>query len=350
MPPPGGGGGDGDECDDLEIELIEIECPSDNVVLRFVDDMDDPIVGERIRVDGPVLPTQYYDTDSDGEISFTAWADGAYRIRVTTASDYCEDEYLLSYTLCPEGCYDDEDCEIDEYCDLSVSTPGDCAPVECECGEIRDHACEDYECCSDEDCSEGERCVDHECVGGCEDDSGCAGDEFCSDGACIPVEGDCGYAENHTWYDYECCGDDDCPFGFVCQEFNCVLYRIITNETGFVGDDHLAYVLPEGQYTLGIIDPLGREHIVETDEAGNVWFPLEAEGEYSIYLAKDAGAAANVTVDALTRRIVPEEEPTVILDTLLNLCWVLIIIALLVIAYILYRRRKEEKTGRQRRK
>ncbi|MBD3397740.1 hypothetical protein GF412_01265 [Candidatus Micrarchaeota archaeon] len=56
-------------------------------------------------------------------------------------------------------CTSNNDCPGDEYC-----SDGECTPVECECGEVKDHECVSYECCSDEDCAEGELCRDNECI------------------------------------------------------------------------------------------------------------------------------------------------------------------------------------------
>lgn len=67
----------------------------------------------------------------------------------------------------------------------------------------------------------------------CTADEDCDGDEQCLVGeeaplpeceplhACETLEGECGYAENHTWIEYECCEDADCEQGYACIEDLC---------------------------------------------------------------------------------------------------------------------------------
>ncbi len=64
---------------------------------------------------------------------------------------------------------------------------------------------------------------------GCLTDNDCAGNEYCNIpngelvGSCEPVTGECGYAENHQWINYECCSDSDCPIGYGCENNLCVV-------------------------------------------------------------------------------------------------------------------------------
>lgn len=365
-PPPGGGrGGGGPACEDTGLELLEIRCPDNRLLFLVTDEDDNPVNGARValvRTTGGYWSAVSY-TDSDGMVEFTLSTNNEYTVEVSggRTEDYCSDSIVIDYTLCPEeGCYDDNDCEDTEYCEREdspmidmppelldlVVLPGICMPVPCECGEVYGHECHEYDCCADSDCPEGYVCEDHECVPReCESDSECAASEQCVDGECIPIEvGDCGYIANHTWYDYECCNDSDCPIGEICYEHECILYRIETNETGYVGDQHPFRVYPEGQYDITISDPDGRTFDVTTDGEGYGDFLLESEGKYGIELIEEEVPVIMVDVDSIKRPLPPpDDKPVTILDELLKYFWWLLILLLLVIGYILFRRRKKKK-------
>jgi hypothetical protein len=55
----------------------------------------------------------------------------------------------------------------------------------------------------------------------CETHDDCEGNEYCGDGECILVTGECGFAENHSWYQYPCCNDSDCDAGLACVSNFC---------------------------------------------------------------------------------------------------------------------------------
>ena len=58
-----------------------------------------------------------------------------------------------------------------------------------------------------------------ECLG----NSSCAEDQYCLNETCLNLTGECGYPENHSWMQYECCEDDECGYKMLCQNNSCIL-------------------------------------------------------------------------------------------------------------------------------
>jgi len=365
-PPSGGGGGERHRCTDASVELNYIQCPDNKVLLTVVDeDSGSPAVDARILIKGPWPWSDVKYTERDGTVEFFMPISGQYQVLADggESEDYCSDTLEFDYTVCPEDvCYDDDGCADEEYCEAETDIseqdlpaelldyyiiPGMCLPVECECGEVRDHACERYECCTDTDCGGNYACEEHECVfkPECESDAQCGATEYCSEGACIPVEtGECGVVENHAWYDYECCENDDCTSGLLCFEHECKLYHIETNETGYLGDRHGVQVYPERKYELTMTDPDGRQFTLTTDDKGYVSFVLEIEGQYGLALVEDGKSLASVDVQSAKKTAAEGEGILPGIEELLNfLCVPILVALLLVIFYILFKRRKKKK-------
>jgi len=349
-PSPVTGGGEERRCTKVSISRIGIECP-ENAVTFIVKEDGTPVSGARVVIEGPWPWSDVKTTNGNGEVVFTLPKGGHYVLRVSGGiEDYCSiSDYEFDYTMC--GCFNDDDCKDTEYCygagGVTHLEMGTCKPVECECGYVKDHTCYPYDCCKDEDCAEGYRCENHVCVKEkpeCESDADCADNERCSNGKCELITGECGYAANHTWYKYECCEDADCPQGEFCFQHVCMLFKIETNDTGYVGEQHDVHVYPEGQYTLVLTDPDGRTHTLSTDENGYARFLLETEGRYSVALAKEGVPPLSVEVQSLKRLPTPpEEKPVTLLDQVARYFWWLLILLLLIIGYILFRRRKTKK-------
>jgi hypothetical protein len=57
----------------------------------------------------------------------------------------------------------------------------------------------------------------------CLENLSCASNQYCSNETCMNLTGDCGYPENHSWIDYECCEDNDCGYGMICQNNICII-------------------------------------------------------------------------------------------------------------------------------
>ncbi|MDD5022912.1 MAG: hypothetical protein PHU63_01965, partial [Candidatus ainarchaeum sp.] len=178
----------------------------------------------------------------------------------------------------PNWCDADDDCAEKEYCNISETDEFDnfCAEVECtsdlHCGS-NTLECVNYECvlksdvCTvNEDCAENEACqptatydkclplscgineeiINHTCVekeGYCFTDNDCADNEYCAQTAnpannyCSKLTGECGYALDHQWYNYECCGDADCELDETCENHNCIKeIENLTNDSICTGD------------------------------------------------------------------------------------------------------------------
>ncbi len=332
LPPPSGGGGG---CSgSMKTSVAETLCPDNKVVILLTDLYGTPRgAGGLVTLKG--LNTMFIDhTNSSGEVSFTLSHSGTYTIGGVAC------DHSFSYEMCKAGCASDDACSDDQYCDSGV-----CKPVGCPCGQISAHSCHPYVCCVDADCNASYTCINHVCrapavQAECSADGNCRDDQYCSNGKCLPVQlGECGYVANHAWHAYECCNDSDCQQGRACINNSCVLYRIVTNPSGYVGAQHEVWVLPAGQYRLSIVAPSGENKTVDTDASGHATFTLENAGMYSVSLVKER-AAANVTVNAVTKPAPQPEKPTPQAQPDLCLPGAIIgIILLLIIIYVIYRRR-----------
>ncbi|MFH2101606.1 MAG: right-handed parallel beta-helix repeat-containing protein [Candidatus Micrarchaeota archaeon] len=294
-------------------------------------------------------------TDGGGVAEFTLPSSGVYRIYVYKSGYYFRNPYQVTWQYVPE-CAVDSDCLDGEYC----SEEGACVAVEPgTCGVVADHAWTEYACCADTDCAQGFMCQEHSCVpvpepderGPCDEDGDCASTEYCDSGSCRPVpRGACGYVSDHAWFDYECCEDGDCTEGFVCRENICILqeeFTIETDEQGFVGDDHTIRVYRNGEPfsgTVVIITPDGQEYERAAEGDGRVVLPLEVEGEYEVRLLFENAVVDSAEVGSLSKPSVQQDYlPFAFLGELETVCPVaIILLAVIALFYILYKRRKGE--------
>lgn len=53
---------------------------------------------------------------------------------------------------------------------------------------------------------------------GCNDDSACSSDQRCESSGCVPLECECGYAQEHQCQKYECCDKSNCGEGQICDK------------------------------------------------------------------------------------------------------------------------------------
>jgi len=51
----------------------------------------------------------------------------------------------------------------------------------------------------------------------------CAFNQICENETCMNISGTCGYAENHSWINYECCEDTDCGYKMICANKTCII-------------------------------------------------------------------------------------------------------------------------------
>jgi hypothetical protein len=333
-PPPYTGGGGGCSSS-LKTSIAATVCPGNSVVVLLTDSLGTPVgAGQLVTLTG-ARTTLIEHTNSSGEASFTLPSSGRY----TVGGVACD--YSFNYEVCRAGCTSDDACGDNQYCDAS----GACKPVGCPCGQISAHSCHPYACCADADCNASYTCVNHLCKSQvvqpeCTSNDNCGDDHYCSNGKCLTVQiGECGYVANHAWHSYECCNDSGCQKGSVCVNNSCVLYRIVTDPSGFVGSQHEVWVLPVGQYHISIMTPKGENKTMDTDAAGHAVFALDSAGVYSVSLIKEQ-AAANVTVNAVSKPAQQQQTATAPPQQDLCLPGIIIgIILLLAIIYVIYRRR-----------
>jgi len=330
-PSSGGGGGCSSS---LKTSVETTICPDNKVVILLKDTLSKPMGGGQLVTLTSQGQTFIEHTNSSGEVSFILSHSGSYTIGGVAC------DYSFNYEMCRTGCTSDDDCADSQYC-----ASGECKPVGCPCGQISIHSCHPYACCADSDCTANYKCVNHECKASvapeCSSNSDCKDDQYCSNGKCIVVQlGACGYITNHAWHNYECCNDSECQKGSACINNSCVTYRIVTNPSGFVGAQHEAWVLPAGEYRLSITTPKGESKTVGTDATGHAIFVLETAGIYSVSLAKEQ-ASVNVSVNAVIKQnqtSTPAGTPAAPPDLCLPGA-IIGIILLLIIIYIIYRRR-----------
>jgi parallel beta-helix repeat protein len=336
MPSPAPSGGGGGCSGNLKLSVEGTICPGNKVVILLADSYGRPLgAGVLVTLKG-LSQILVEHTNSTGEVSFAIPTSGRY----TAGGIACD--YSFNYNACPAGCTSNDSCSDSQYCDINS---GECKPVACACGQISEHSCHTYECCVDSNCNVSYTCVNHECKATaaqpeCSTDSDCRDDQYCSDGKCLAVLlGRCGYVGNHAWHSYECCNNSDCQGGSFCINNSCVLYRIVTDPSGFVGSQHEVWVLPAGSYQLNVITPTGGNKTLNTDAAGHATFVLENTGLYAVKLIKEE-AGANVTVNAVEKEKPLSTPPA---PTWQEWCLpgaIIGIILLLVIIYVIYRRMK----------
>lgn len=68
----------------------------------------------------------------------------------------------------------------------------------------------------------------------CIDNIDCNNNQICSNFDCLDIFGYCGYAENHSWFQYECCRDEDCV-NSSCINNSCK--KIVVKEILLKNDD-----------------------------------------------------------------------------------------------------------------
>lgn len=348
-PSSGGGGGGGGPCDsDFVIAVSDPVCPGNKVNVTVTDDSALPIAGEKVAIRGlwPWSDVKY--TTGAGVVEFTLLTNGTYTVRVGGgASTYCEKTVSFDYATCAGNCYSDGDCTDTEYCKMSATSAGGvCTAVECECGDIYGHECHPYECCVDAGCAGNMTCVLNRCVPRveCLSDRDCADAEYCDSGACELVVGECGYTANHTWIPYACCNTTSCSADEMCLSHVCAPFMIDTDAKGFVDTYHIIDVTPKGSYDLAIISPDRKISRITTDANGRATFLLKMEGKYGVSLLDGGLPIKNLSVQSIKKSLPPPtEKPVTLLDTLIKNLWWLVILLLLVIGYILFKKRKVKK-------
>jgi len=354
--------GDDDKPDQKTLDVSLDSSCEENVVT--VTSGGDPVSNADVTVFdlGTGLPIASGTTDGDGKFTFSGYPTCSKDVRVyANKKGYSPEnvhDSLISCTECEEGgCTSDDDCKDTEQC-----VEGECEPVPCDCGVVKNHECEEYECCSDSDCPEGQVCEDNSCkeegeepAPECTQDADCKDKEYCdmpagqTGGDCKPVSGDCGYAEAHVWVNYEC-GDEpgcpSCPPRHVCENNVCVENELEGPQTGFVGDE-AGFTATRGDEPcvncdIEVTDPTGKKITGKTDENGNFVLPLSMKGTYKVALLKDGQVIQELSLDSMPKA--PAEEPgkpTGEEEDLTPLGFLLLLLLILLGLVVYWRRRKK---------
>jgi len=329
-------------------------CPGNKVVFN-ASDSGTPLNGVALRViyDEPPYffivgsPT----TGSDGLASLTLSDNGNYHV-YADADGYVEYETDFDFTTCSQqaGCQSNGDCPASQQC-----TNNACVPVTCDCGQVLNHSCQKYACCSDSACPSGQVCDGHVCKQkpGCVKDADCDGNQYCSlptgaaSGTCTDVTG-CGKIENHALTPYQCGtepGCPSCPQGQQCENHVCYQRNLTAPQNNTVGTNVTVHVTentgPCRLCDLSIKLPDGTTITGRTDENGNYPLALTLPGNYTVTLLKGGQPIRTITVNAL-----PMEQPAAQLAPVPNdVCLIgAIILLLLIVLVIIWRRRKKKQT------
>jgi hypothetical protein len=287
-------------------------------------------------------------TDASGQITFSGCGMDVEIIAVKQGMEGFEDRHITC-APCAE-CVRDGDCNGQQAC-----VGGRCTVVECACGSVLQHRCENYACCADADCGQDRICQNHSCIKtyDCGSDSDCSDSQYCNraagaaKGYCTDLTGECGQAQNHAWVKYACGsepGCDACPRGSNCADHVCVpQLSIYAPDTAIVGQGVNVTVL-EGtgrcrNCQVSWTSPAGRTGTGKTDANGNLLIPLNEKGKYRIVLVKDPAKAA--TVNSVPKPAQPVAgQPVGILDAFVPYMPWLMLLLLIIIGTAIYLRRR----------
>jgi hypothetical protein len=325
---------------------VDVNVGCDQNIITITGD-GNPLPGVIVKVlkDG----TKYEDTtNSKGEFKFTE-LDGKVDIYITANGK----EYKSG-----GKCY-----RTPSKFSVTLKTSAECVV----CGDGKKEPTE--ECEEDADCAENYTCENCKCVAkpkpspepkppGCKSNDDCAVTEECSAGDCIPVpEGTCGIVENHEWFDYECCKDEDCVKKYneeyICESNKCVLEEYdLQGKGGFAGDSSTVTATLDGDLLANtdvrVTKPDGSYEVMTTDDNGQIKVALLQAGDYKVDLLVNGTLKKSITVKALPKTPVEPSRPT-FFDVLAQNSWVLLIILVVGIgAYMLLRKPRtvRKKPGR----
>ncbi|MEA1925177.1 MAG: hypothetical protein U9M95_04845 [Candidatus Altiarchaeota archaeon] len=171
------------------------------------------------------------DSDEDCEADEYCNVTGCYsecrKIKAENGCGYVEDHRWYDYECC-----ENKDCDEGKAC-----VENSCTTIECECGYLDGRECIPYECCSDLDCGGNGFCSEHKCISyDCTDDADCKDTEACVDHECVEIDcGICEFASNHTCIRYTCCNNSECSETQECLEHECVPLKC---SPGFYAKQH----------------------------------------------------------------------------------------------------------------
>jgi parallel beta-helix repeat protein len=352
-----GGGG---PSEGLELDINPL---CNGFVLSVKDSEGDPVENAFVEgtddTHGSEFTPRY--TDSEGKAYFTSCD-----IDITlSATKSGEDGDLSDFAACGicEECSTNEQCPDTEQCVF-----GFCEPVPCSCGAVQNHSCNAYQCCSNADCPSGQICESNICSpqyecdlngpGPEDDNSDCENTEYCEvppgqpGGSCKDVTGQCGFASNHAWLQYECgteLGCPACPEGQQCVDHECVANDLECPPDGIVGTQSTCRATAEGQpcalCDLLITGPDGRTFTGKTGPDGSFSLPLQLSGIYKVALLDAGGNVTKITQIKAQSAGAPEdgEPPSSTSTDPFSLLWLLVLLLLIIFGIIYWRRRGGKK-------
>jgi parallel beta-helix repeat protein len=130
-----------------------------NIVSVTSGDM--PISGATVLVDDAASMANISSgtSDADGQLNFTGCG---LNVRITVVKGGYQTAQIINQTMACGQCVQ---CTQDTGCpDTDSCVNQSCVAVQCSCGQVADHECSAYECCSDSQCISGQICQDHTCV------------------------------------------------------------------------------------------------------------------------------------------------------------------------------------------
>ena len=160
-------------------------------------------------------------------------------------------------------------------------------------------------CTHDAQCESG-LCYMLKCAE-CTNDGMCAESEYCKEGLCIPVECPCGEIKNHKCIAYECCSNADCKEGYACniETHKCekiVLPKLLIIVPDEILEDkefELAVRVEKGGY-INNVEVKVNEKEYKTDNRGRVKLKLKA-GKYKITATKESFTSDTMTITVKKR-------------------------------------------------
>lgn len=253
-------------------------------------------------------------------------------------------------------CLTDADCSATQQC-----SEGKCVSVPCECGQVSDHKCSEYDCCADSDCGADKICQDHSCVQKppeCTSDTDCKDTQYCdvpAGGTCkdVPV-GDCGKVENHAFvaYGYECgaeVGCPSCPQGEICVDHLCKAVDVTCPTSGVVGDETACTAQEGGNPCANcdyqVTDPTGKTYNGKTGADGTFGLPLTIQGTYKVMLLKDGQPVKSIEVKSLPRAQPSEPDKPTVVSNIGTYLLALSLLLVLIVAAVLYWRGRSGRKG-----
>ncbi|MFA5050157.1 MAG: right-handed parallel beta-helix repeat-containing protein [Candidatus Micrarchaeia archaeon] len=198
------------------VTSICLDDGSREITIKTRSKEENPLSGVDITIFDTTKPnTKTMQTDENGTAIFTYSLNQlgtTYKVYISKEGNYLSYDFSIRLDTCPIEEPEPFICELNSDCDTGCCLSNACQQVipTSECGYQL--GCEWIE----EECEKPE----------CETDSDCVSNEYCSDGTCTLIEGECGYIQNHTWINYECCSDDECLDGYECKFNTCMEIEI----------------------------------------------------------------------------------------------------------------------------